>query len=174
MARFAFLAVITLLLSGCGVARQAQITEARKQYETAKNNCEATHPILRGRMVARTTCSNEANVRFLRPNSPYPDLNDLTMATALYWATKFDKGEVPLEDATLKVSVALSEINAEGERRSNASRMVGAQEQAAFAQRLQASMQGMAAIQAASRPLPSSNVNCTTTGPYSMRSTNCN
>jgi hypothetical protein len=106
----------------------------------------------------------------------YPDLLQLKQTYYILIGTKIDQGKLPVEEANVQFAMINSQIATEVNRRLTASRMVGAQEQAAEAQRQAAFAQTLSAI-AASRPTKpttvSTSLDCTTTGPYSMRSTTC-
>jgi len=116
---------------------------------------------------------------------PYMDLVDVYEAARLVGAENLDKGKLTEAEYNLQLAELRSRFTAEAQRRSLAvanTQAAQAQAQAANTQAAAAILQGLSAFQTANRPAPiqaptptpQRSVNCITTGPYAMRSTNCN
>jgi hypothetical protein len=101
-------------------------------------------------------------------------------------AENIDKGKATEAECTLQLAELNSRLVNEKQRRYQAATQTqamqtqaAAQAQAANAQSTGALLQGLAALQTANRPsytptyTPSNTINCTTTGPYAVRSTSC-
>ncbi|MDO9298656.1 hypothetical protein [Bradyrhizobium sp.] len=124
---------------------------------------------------ASVECSTQRVVAARRErNYPYMDLVDLYEAARLVGAEKVDKGQITVAEYNFQLAELQTRIAAEEQRRGLAvanTQIAQTQAQAAAAQGNGAMLQGLAAFQAANRPPHP--VNCTTTGPYNSRVTNC-
>jgi hypothetical protein len=115
---------------------------------------------------------------------PYMDLVDVYEAARLVGAENVDKGKLTEAEYTLQLAELRSRLATEEQRRNLAvanTQAAQAQAQAASTQATAAMLEGLSAFQAANRPAPiqtpttpQRSVNCITTGPYALRSTNCN
>lgn len=166
------------LLSGCGLAARAQHEEAMKaaqaEQKAAAASCEEQYP--KGRRetaVARFKCFTDG-ARPMRQFSTNPDLFDRFWAHGALVAEQMQAGKLTPAEANAQNADFQSQLVAEEQQRNLANRAVGAQERVAQAANTAAMMQGVAALQAANRPVVSPTVNCTTTGFYQMRQTTCN
>jgi hypothetical protein len=173
-------ALLVITLGGCGVVQrqqqQAAIEGQRQRYAAGQEDCKAKFP---------TTRTSKNHADFARcivdlentdpPIGAYPDLIRLKQSYYILVATKIDQGTLSVEEANVQNAQIRTQLESEAQRRQMASRMVGAQEQAAEAQRQAAFAQTLSAVAASmpKSPPPPQAVNCTTTGPYSMRTTNC-
>jgi hypothetical protein len=124
---------------------------------------------------AAVECSSQRVIAARREaNYPYMDLVSLYEAARLVGAEKVDKGQITVAEYSFQLAELQTRIAAEEQRRGLAvvnTQIAQTQAQAAIAQGNGAMLQGLAAFQAANRtPRP---LNCTTTGPYNSRMTNC-
>jgi hypothetical protein len=132
-----FLVALSVLLAGCGIARQRELQAQREalqaQSKAAVEQCNQTYPTGDPKTaVARAKCENEA-VGIQRPLMPYPDLMDLFFASRIAIAEQFQNGKITLAQANETLAIKRSEIIAEEQRRVNSNRAVAAQQQAASA-----------------------------------------
>ena len=113
------------------------------------------------------------------------DLINVYEAARLVGAENVDNGKLSEAEYKLQLAELKSRLAAEDQRRGLAvasTQAVQAQAQTADMQAHAAMFQGLTAFQTANRrapiqaptPTPQRSVNCITTGPYAMRSTNCN
>ena len=185
---------LAILLSGCGLvqqaeqraraeAQQAKMKEAHEQALAVVTECKEKR--LRKEVkgfVGAVNCYKSRVYELYRDAAdPNLDLINVELAARLVGAENLDKGKISEGEYELQLAELRTRLNDERRKRVYADndmqmrqRQVAAQENAANAQSSAAFMQGLAALQAANRPAPSTSVNCTTTGTYSMRTTNCN
>ena len=105
---------------------------------------------------------------------PYMDLINVYEAARLVGAENADYGKLTEAQYKLQLAELQSRLTSEAQRRGLAvanTQAAQAQAQAANAQASAAMLQGLSAFQTANRPQRP--LNCTTTGPYASRSTNC-
>jgi hypothetical protein len=168
-----------MALTGCGLAarqqQQAQLEAQRQHFATGEQDCKTRFP---------TTRTSKNHADFAKcivdvensdpPSVTYPDLLRLKQTYYVLIASKVDQGTLTPEQANVQNAQIQSQIESEGLKRSSEARLVGAQEQAADAERQAAFAQSLSAFTATMPKTSSSaSVNCTTTGPYAMRTTNC-
>jgi hypothetical protein len=173
--------VASLSLAGCGIIQrqqqQSQDADIRERRAAGMEDCKAkfqTSPTSKNH-ADRARCIVDMENSLPSLSGAMPDLVQLRQANTILLAARVDQGKLTAEEANVQMAEINSALVTEGVRRQNASRMAGAQEQAAEAQRQAAFAQTMSAL-AASQPRPqptSAPVNCTTTGPYAVRSTSC-
>lgn len=124
---------------------------------------------------ASVECSSPRVIAAWRERKfPYMDLIDVYEAARLVGAEKVDKGKLTEAEYNLQLAELRSRFTAESQRREIAvanTQAMQAQAQAANTQARAAMLQGLSAFQTANRPQRP--VNCTTTGTYASRSTNC-
>jgi hypothetical protein len=135
--------------------------------------------------VGSVRCSSPKVIAAWRQRKyPYMDLVDVYEAARLVGAENVDKGRISEAEYNLQLAELRSRFTAEGQRRSLAvanTQAAQAQAQAANTEAAGALLQGLGALQAANRQTPyqmptatpQRSINCTTTGPYAARSTNC-
>jgi hypothetical protein len=165
-----------LCLAGCAIAMQAQqaqkIKEATEKSEAAINECKDKR--LRKELKTykeSAECSNpRVYAAWQEAGDPYLDLTGLLLAAKLVCAENMDKGKATEAECRLQVAELNSRLVSERQRRDQAVAQTRTQAQAANAQSTAALLQGLAALDAANR---SNTINCTTTGPYAVRSTSC-
>jgi hypothetical protein len=134
--RVFFVAAMCAVLGGCGLIaakeRQEAIAKARAEQEAIFAECDTKYPKTRGNFVNRAKC-RQAGLELYRPLVPYPDLLQQDIAMRMVMAEKMDAGQITLAQAELEGAQLHSQIVAEEQRRSLASRSVNAQESAAAA-----------------------------------------
>ena len=198
-----FACAVALGVAGCGATYLQEPTapqfaevkpnvDSQALYEAAQDECNRRHPPgKRANAVPWAKCVTLASDRYIRPNHPYPDLLNLSDANRLALAEKIAKGQLSVAEATQQSAAMNSQIVAEAQRRSLATRAVTAQEQASEAQRQAAFAQQMQAITAekarlerpdvpVQRSLTNNGINCTSTtqprylaGQPRVTTTNC-
>jgi hypothetical protein len=190
MKRFASamgVAGIGLCLAGCGLSQEAamaqqaqKIKEAKETSNAVVRECREKH--LRGELNHKqmNECANpRIYAAWQEAGDPYLDLLNIQLAAALVCGENIDKGKATEAECRLQIAELQSRLNNERQRREAMRAQAAAQTQAANAQSAAVLMQGLAALQTANRPsytptyTPSNTVNCTTTGPYAVRSTSC-
>lgn len=130
--------MITLALSGCGLARAQQEREAFEQRKAAQQEeiaqCKQLYPTsARKNNVAFARCVNVANDNFFRPSGQNLDLLDLFAAKRIEIATQMDSGKISQEQGDVLIAQARTEATTELQRRVNNNQMVAAQQQQANA-----------------------------------------
>jgi hypothetical protein len=168
---------LSMVVAGCGaVHQQVQQTKIKEAWATT-NAATAECREKRIRKELKTyresvECSNPTILAAWQgADYPFMDLVSLYTAARLVGAERIDKGTITEAEFELQLAELRSRLAAEDERRSLAFSSAQAAQAQANAQSAAVLMQGLAALQAANTPPRP--VNCTTTGPYSMRSTNC-
>jgi hypothetical protein len=154
------------------VANECKEKRLRKELKTHKEAVECSNP--------------KIYKAWQEAGSPILDLIAVHLAGRLVCAENIDKGKATEAECQLQLAELYSRVVSEGRRREQAAvqtqamqTQAAAQAQAANAQSAGALLQGLAALQTANRPsytptyTPSNTVNCTTTGPYAVRSTTC-
>lgn len=123
---------LSLILAGCGLARQHELQVRYEQLKAdayaAAQRCDETIPAGNPKTaVARAKCQTEAWA-ILRPTMPYPDLLDLLIAKRIAIAERVEKGQITISEANEAIAAARSEATAEEQRRQLANRSIAAQE----------------------------------------------
>src|SRR4051812_20383900 len=154
--------VAPLLLGGCGLARDARVADARKQFNAAVSDCVARYT---KSLAQRADCRAQAANTYIRPFYPHGDLMTLLQAQRKALAIKVDRGQLSREDHDVQIAQAESAIRQEELRRNNAERGVSAQEAASTAQILGASANLLRASQPPI-PAPAVTTTCSRTGNF--------
>src|SRR5215210_2536068 len=106
-----------VLLSGCGVAQQAQRekleAEVKAKIAQAVLTCHS-QPFRTS--VARAQCRNDAEAQ-ARPFFPYPDLLDERLAARLALAEKVDRKQLSESEAQLAFAQTMARVLSEDVRR---------------------------------------------------------
>lgn len=178
---------------GCGAIRnaqqQAQQEALAAKFKEADTQAEAVMLECREKRLRKELKTIQASVECSNPRvyAIYRDAGDINLdlvnvylAARLVGAENVDKGKITEGEYQLQLAELNSRIVDEKRRRAMANAdmqmrqtQVAAQAQAAQAQSSAAMLQGLAALQSANRPRISNSLNCSTTGPYAMRTTNC-
>lgn len=136
------LLIVSVALSGCGIAARQEAEQAEKQrradMEAAFTACDQTQFSGKTQHRDRAQCMVNVANRYIRPIDPYPELLDLLSATRLSIASRVDRGEITEDDARLAFQQKMAELTSERERRNQGRDMVSAQQQAANAATYQA------------------------------------
>jgi hypothetical protein len=164
--------VSAICLSGCGLVREARWSQARQQTDAVSQECKNKR--LRGELKTyrqSVECSNPRIAAIWQEaGDTYMDLVHLRLAARMVCADNIDSKQVTEAECDLQLAELETRITSEAQRRN----ATNANIQAAQMQSTAAMMQGLAALQQANRPAANNSINCTTMGPYSMRTTNCN
>jgi hypothetical protein len=132
--RMLAVALLCILVAGCGLARMQERKEQMAAATMAKDQgtaaCKAQYPNKSKDLVAANRCYYEA-ARIMLPFITYPDLFEQQWAASSALAQQVDARKVTLADAELQLAERHSQIVAEEQRRSLANRSVSAQEIAA-------------------------------------------
>jgi hypothetical protein len=120
-----------LALGGCGVARQAQIADAKKQLAAAQAVCKDQLP-----HAQRADCMAEAENAYERPFINDPEMLDLLQAKRKDLAVQLDNGQLTQEQANLELATLRVQIRQTELERRNAASSVSAQQSAASAAQL--------------------------------------
>jgi hypothetical protein len=124
-------AVLSIGVASCGLARQQQRASLKQQSEAATQECDTKLPPANPKTaVARAKCQVDA-YNIMRPAVTYPDLMDLFIARRMLVAEQVEKGQITIAQANELIATKQSEIVAEEQRRNLANRSVAAQESAA-------------------------------------------
>jgi hypothetical protein len=124
------LALIALSVAGCGLAQTAALKE---RSAAGMQDCDVRFPKDDAKIaVSRAQCLNDA-LAILRPTMPYPDLLDQYLAIHMALAEQVQKGQLTIAQGNAAIAQKKSELAAEEQRRSLASRSVVAQENRAAA-----------------------------------------
>jgi len=110
-----------VLLSGCGVAQQAQREKLGEKLE-AEVKAKIAQAVLACHSqpfrtsVARAQCRNDAEAQ-ARPFFPYPDLLDERLAARLALAEKVDRKQLSESEAQLAFAQTMARVLSEDVRR---------------------------------------------------------
>lgn len=170
-------AVVLMVSAVAGCAAAIRAEQEKKVMEAVERHhrevAELCPSDKRAQALERAHCINDSEDRVLAPVHPYNDLLKLGQAHRVSVAKRVANRSMSLEDAELEFAQIRSQIMAEIDRRHKTTQMVGAQVEAAQAQRTAAFgalLSGVAAIQEANKPPPpppiphSPGFTCTTFG----------
>ena len=125
-----------LALNGCGVARQAQIADAKKHLVADVADCKAQYP---ASFVQQVDCITATENVYEKPFINDPEMLDLLQAKRQVLAVQVDNGQLTKEQANLELATLRTQIRQTELDRRNAAAAVSAQQSAASAQMLGAS-----------------------------------
>jgi hypothetical protein len=168
--RRCILVALSLNLSGCGLAQQAQL---RSQYEQSSAvmqrelaECNRRYPKrVKGQAADALRCSNaafERNARSVPGNNA--DLVTLAGAKAVAAAERFDNGQITEAQLDVELATIHTEFAGGTQSRTNQGIMANAAAQQAAAARQQAAMQSVAAGAAIMAPPAPTTTNCSVFG----------
>jgi hypothetical protein len=192
--RFFIAAAMCIFLANCGAVQQArQQTANQEQAEKTRAAKEQEATVMKAcndKLLSKEFKTYKAFVECSNPavyaarqemGDKHLDLVGVLLAARLVGADNLDKRKITKAEMDLQLAELTTRLNSERQRRDIANAnmqavqmQASAQQQAANAQTSAAFMQGLAALQTANRPAPTSSVDCISTGPYAMRSTTCN
>lgn len=89
---------LCLAATGCGAIQQAQNTKEREEVKIALKACQDAYPAVVGGMVTRSTCINNALMRFTQPAWA------VLRAERMAMAEKVDRGELTVSDMKLQLA----------------------------------------------------------------------
>lgn len=117
----------TLLLAGCGLARDI---EANKKFQAdmAALKSESAACPSKATLRLQVECVNAAENQFLRPYVAHQDLLNLGQTNRLAVAGKLERRQITPDDAALELAKVNTAIASELERRNTGRRSAAAQE----------------------------------------------
>ena len=162
------LTLVTLLLAGCGLAQQAQISQGAHDAQTKRDAafaaCREQFP---NKATDRAKCVSAADLEYhfaMQRSVGHPgiDLIQLSHARQIALAEQYDAGKITKAEYNAKSAEIIAETNSLLQARLNNAAVASAAQQQAIAARQQAALQTMTAgaaimsggLSTASTPMP--------------------
>lgn len=134
--RIVIVAALCAALGGCGLIARKELQEKQQaaiaEMQAGFAECKARFPEGSKHYIEKQKCDSGA-AQAIRPYVTYADLFDREQAERAVIAERLQAGKITVAEANQAATAAHSQIAEDEQRRSLASRSVGAQESAAAA-----------------------------------------
>jgi hypothetical protein len=139
-----------LALNGCGIARRAEIADAKKHLVADVADCKAQYA---ASFVQQADCMTATENVYEKPFINDPEMLDLLQAKRQVLAVQVDNGQLTKAQANLELATLRTQIKQTELDRRNAAAAVSAQQSAASAQMLGASARLLQGTQPVAPPV---------------------
>lgn len=115
--------VVCLFAAGCAQQRaadaQARLNDAQVAFDREQAKCSQTYPAAVGTYLMRSNCIAPAQMALNGAKGLYVDFTQVMLATQAVLSGQLDRGEINIEQASLRLAELNSNLNERALRRRN-------------------------------------------------------